>query len=104
VEQEVGSAFLTNLNAGGETVPSVTYTVIESNADEVVTPYTSAFLPAASNVTNILVQNQCILDGSDHLEIAYDPIALTDVLNALDPAHKRSIPCQVVLPITGPVL
>lgn len=104
VEQEVGSAFLTNLNSGGETVSSVTYTVIESSADEVVTPYTSAFLPAASNVTDILVQNQCILDGSDHLEIAYDPIALTDVLNALDPARKRSIPCQVVLPITGPVL
>lgn len=104
VEQEVGSAFLTNLNSGGETVSSVSYTVIESTADEVVTPYTSAFLPAAANVTNILVQNQCILDGSDHLEIAYDPIALTDVLNALDPAHKRSIPCQVVLPITGPVL
>jgi triacylglycerol esterase/lipase EstA (alpha/beta hydrolase family) len=103
VEQEVGSAFLTHLNAGGETVGSVTYTVIESNADEVVTPYTNAFLPAAPNVTNILVQNQCILDGSDHLEIAYDPIALTDVLNALDPAHPQAIPCQPVLPITGPV-
>ena len=104
VEQEVGSSFLANLNAGGETVPSVSYTVIESDADEVVTPYTNAFLPAASNVKNILVQNQCALDGSDHLEIAYDPIALTDVLNALDPSHPRSIPCQVVLPVTGPVL
>jgi triacylglycerol esterase/lipase EstA (alpha/beta hydrolase family) len=104
VQQEVGSAFLTKLNAGGGTVPSVGYTVIESNADEVVTPYTNAFLPAASNVTDILVQNQCLLDGSDHLEIAYDPIALTDVLNALDPAHKHAIPCQIVLPITGPVL
>jgi len=104
VEQEVGSSFLTTLNAGGETVPSVKYTVIETNADEVVTPYTNAFLPAASNVTNILVQNQCVLDGSDHLEIAYDPIALTDVLNALDPSAHLPIPCQPVLPVTGPVL
>ena len=104
VEQEVGSAFLDNLNAGGETVSSVDYTVIESNADEVVTPYTNAFLPAASNVTNILVQNQCALDESDHLEIAYDPIALTDVLNALDPSDPQPIPCQVVLPVTGPLL
>jgi triacylglycerol esterase/lipase EstA (alpha/beta hydrolase family) len=103
VEQEVGSSFLASLNAGSETVPSVGYTVVESDADEVVTPYTNAFLPAASNVKNILVQNQCVLDGSDHLEIAYDPIALTDVLNALDPSHPRSIPCQVVLPVTGPV-
>ena len=28
--------------------------------DEVVTPYTNAFLPAAPNVTNITVQNQCL--------------------------------------------
>jgi triacylglycerol esterase/lipase EstA (alpha/beta hydrolase family) len=104
VEQEVGSSFLTALNAGGETVPSVSYTVIESKDDEVVTPYTNAFLPAASNVTNILVQNQCPLDGSDHLEIAADPIAMTDMLNALDPSAHLPIPCQVVLPVTGPLL
>ncbi|MEW1912464.1 hypothetical protein AB0442_29180 [Kitasatospora sp. NPDC085895] len=46
----------------------------------------------------------CPLDATDHLEIGYDPIALTDVLNALDPAHPRPIPCQVVLPVTGPLL
>jgi triacylglycerol esterase/lipase EstA (alpha/beta hydrolase family) len=103
VQQEVGSSFLTGLNAGGETVSGIQYTVIESRDDEVVTPYTNAFLPAAANVTNILVQNQCALDQTDHLEIGYDPIALTDVLNALDPAHQRSIPCQIVLPITGPL-
>jgi len=45
VEQEAGSAFLASLNAGGETVAGVGYTVIESRYDEVVTPYTSAFLP-----------------------------------------------------------
>jgi triacylglycerol esterase/lipase EstA (alpha/beta hydrolase family) len=41
VEQEAGSPFLTALNAGGETVPGVQYTVIESADDEVVTPPTS---------------------------------------------------------------
>lgn len=104
VEQEEGSPFLTALNAGGETVPGVQYTVIESTDDEVVTPYTNAFLPAAPNVSNILLQNQCALDATDHLEIAADPIALTDVLNALDPAHPRAVPCEVVLPVTGPLL
>ncbi|WP_329369696.1 alpha/beta fold hydrolase [Streptomyces sp. NBC_00669] len=103
VEQEVGSDFLTSLNSGGETVPGVTYTVITTTGDEVVTPYTNALLPAAPNVTNITVQDQCGLDASDHLEIAYDPIALTDVLNALDPAHPRPVPCEVVLPVTGPL-
>ncbi|QMU70905.1 triacylglycerol lipase [Streptacidiphilus sp. P02-A3a] len=104
VEQEQGSSFLTALNAGGETAPGVQYTVIESTDDEVVTPYTNAFLPAAPNVSDILLQNQCALDSTDHLEIAADPIALTDVLNALDPAHPRPVPCEVVLPVTGPLL
>ena len=102
VQQEAGSSFLTSLNAGGETVSGVTYTVIESRDDEVVTPYTSAFL-SGPGVTNITVQNQCPLDLSDHLEIAADPVALADVLNALDPAHPVRVPCLVVLPITGPV-
>ena len=87
---------------GGNTVPGVTYTVIESRDDEVVTPYTSAFL-SGPGVTNITLQNQCPLDLTDHLEIAADPVALADVLNALDPAHPVHVPCLVVLPITGPV-
>ena len=102
VQQEAGSAFLANLNAGGDTVAGVSYTVIESRNDEVVTPYTSAFL-SGPGVTNITLQNQCVLDQSDHLEIAADPVALADVLNALDPAHPVRVPCLVVLPITGPI-
>ncbi len=65
-EQEAGSSFITNLNAGGETAPGVNYTVIESDNDEVVTPYTSAFVAPASNVTNILLQSQCSLDQGEH--------------------------------------
>src|SRR5512142_871036 len=67
VEQEVGSSFLTKLNSGGDTVSGVQYTVIESTGDEVVTPYTSAFL-SGPNVTDITVNNQCSSDMSDHLE------------------------------------
>jgi triacylglycerol esterase/lipase EstA (alpha/beta hydrolase family) len=37
-EQDAGSAFLANLNAGGDTVPGPSYTVIETRDDEVVTP------------------------------------------------------------------
>ncbi len=44
-EQFVGSAFLANLNAGGRHYPGVSYTVIETRYDEVLTLYTSAFLP-----------------------------------------------------------
>ena len=102
VEQESGSPFLAKLNAT-PTVPAVQYTVIESTGDEVVTPYTNAFLPAAPNVTNITVNDQCSADHTDHVEIAADPVALADVLNALDPAHPVTVPCVTVLPLTGPV-
>ncbi|HLH82398.1 MAG TPA: alpha/beta fold hydrolase [Trebonia sp.] len=102
VEQEEGSSFLAHLNAA-PTVAGVGYTVIESADDEVVTPYTNAFLPAGPGVTNITVNRQCPLDLSDHLEIAADPVALADMLNALDPASPVKVPCLVVLPGTGPV-
>jgi hypothetical protein len=100
VEQEQGSAFLANLNAT-PTVSGVRYTVIESVDDEVVTPYTNAFLPAASNVTNITVNAQCPVDFSDHLEIAADPVAMADMLNALDPASRVRVPCLPVFALTS---
>lgn len=100
-EQEAGSPFITNLNAGGETASGVNYTVIESDNDEVVTPYTSAFLTPASNVTNILLQSQCSLDQGEHLSMPYDHIADADVLTALDPADPQHPACTPVLPVSG---
>jgi triacylglycerol esterase/lipase EstA (alpha/beta hydrolase family) len=99
-EQTAGSQFLANLNAGGDTVAGVAYTVIETRYDEVVTPYTSAFL-SGPDVTNVTLQNQCVLDFTDHLGIIYDQVALHDVLNALDPAHATKPPCVLVLPVLG---
>jgi triacylglycerol esterase/lipase EstA (alpha/beta hydrolase family) len=99
-EQEAGSTFLANLNAGGDTVRGVRYTVIESANDEVVTPYTSAFL-SGKNVNNILLQDQCALDQGEHLSMAYDHIADADVLNALDPTHAVTPACSPVLPVIG---
>ena len=91
VQQEEGSSFLAAVNAK-PTVPGVSYTVIESADDEVVTPYTNAFLPAAPNVTDITLQHQCPLDATDHVEIASDPVAMADMLNALDPASPVRVP------------
>lgn len=100
VQQEAGSSFLADLNSGGETVPGVSYTVIESRYDEVVTPYTSAFL-SGPNVTNIVLQDQCSLDFGEHLSMPYDHIADVDVLNALDPAVQTPPACYPVAPISG---
>jgi len=84
VQQIQGSNFLMNLNQA-PTTAGVKYIVIETNHDEVVTPYTNAFLPAGPNVQNITLQNQCSQDASDHLSIAYDSNALQDMINVLGP-------------------
>jgi triacylglycerol esterase/lipase EstA (alpha/beta hydrolase family) len=94
-QQATGSAFLTNLNAGDETPGSVAYTQVETRYDEVVIPYTSAFLSGA-NTTNVLLQARCPLDIAEHLSIIYDPVALRWVENALarkgpaDPGFRPS--------------
>jgi triacylglycerol esterase/lipase EstA (alpha/beta hydrolase family) len=99
-DQVAGSPFITALNAGGDTVAGVKYTVIQSRYDEVVTPYTSAFL-SGSNVTNITIQSQCILDLGDHLSMPYDHIVGRDVLNALDPSNAKAPLCTPVVPAVG---
>jgi len=102
-EQFQGSSFLNSLNAA-PTAASVQYVVIETRDDEVVTPYTNAFLPAGPNVQNITLQNQCAQDGSDHLSIPYDSNALQDMINALGAGSQSFQPtCASVGPIFGNV-
>jgi len=54
-------------------------------------------------VSRMGFQRQCKLDATDHLEISYDPVAMADMLNALDPAQLVRVPCLLVLPVFGPV-
>ena len=92
-QQLIGSDFLKDLNAGGETDPGVTYTVITTRYDEVVTPYTSAYLDAAPNVSNVKLQDVCPAEFTDHIGISYNDLAGRLVLNALDPAHAQRPTC-----------
>ncbi len=85
VQQQVGSPFETSLFADGDTVPGPYYAVIETSHDEVVTPFTNAFL-SGPDVTNILVQNQCPDDAVGHVGLFEDWPALQNVLNQLGPA------------------
>lgn len=102
-QQLQGSSFLTGLNRT-PTVPGVKYVVVETADDDVVTPYTNAFLPGAPNVQNITLQTQCSQDASDHLSIGYDSNALQDVVNALGPDSPDFRPaCAAVGPIFGNV-
>jgi triacylglycerol esterase/lipase EstA (alpha/beta hydrolase family) len=83
-QQVAGSAFMTQLNEGNQTPGDIDYTVVETKYDEVVTPYTSAFLPPGDRVTNVLLQDRCPADLSEHAALTDDPVALHWVLNALN--------------------
>lgn len=86
----------------------MSYTSIATDYDELVRPVTSDFIdPRCANaaygigVDNILVQQQCPTDLSDHLAIASDKVAAQDVLNGLDPQHAQPVPCTLTLPVVG---
>ncbi|GHC79446.1 esterase/lipase family protein [Streptomyces flavofungini] len=92
-DQIAGSTFLTKLNAGGDTVPGVRYTVIATKYDEVVTPYRSQFL-TGPDVRNVVVQDLCPVDLSEHVAVGIlDRVAHHEVANALDPAHATPTTC-----------
>ncbi|EST39796.1 hypothetical protein N566_00125 [Streptomycetaceae bacterium MP113-05] len=92
-QQVAGSDLLQRLNAGGDTVPGVEYTVIATRYDQVVTPYRTQFLDGP-NVRNVLVQDRCPVDISEHLTIALvDRVTWHETVNALDPAHATPATC-----------
>ncbi|MGV9877964.1 esterase/lipase family protein [Streptomyces sp. NPDC003006] len=100
-QQLRGSDFINRLNSLPDTVSGVRYTTLATTYDPVVTPYRSQFLdgPGARNIT---VQELCGNDFADHLALAYDHVALREVLNALDPGTARGPDCSTpVLPVLG---
>ncbi|KRA38717.1 MULTISPECIES: esterase/lipase family protein [unclassified Nocardioides] len=93
-----GSAFMEKMRGGtGVKVPGITYTNIMTRYDEAVLPYTSGFEPG---MTNVVLQDVCPLDFSEHGRLPRSPNVGQLVLNALDPAHATSVRCQLVLPLS----
>ncbi|WP_085506045.1 alpha/beta fold hydrolase [Thalassobacillus devorans] len=83
-QQLVGSEFLENLNHGDETPGNVSYTVITTKFDQVVIPYSSAFLEGPSTqVSNITIQDYYPLNLADHQSIVYDPLSYKFMFDAL---------------------
>jgi triacylglycerol esterase/lipase EstA (alpha/beta hydrolase family) len=81
-QQRAGSDFLTALNNPDETPGDVDYTQVETAYDEVVVPYTSAFLTPGAQSTNVTLQDRCPADTAEHLSIPMDPQAIAWVLDA----------------------
>ncbi|MEV6275299.1 alpha/beta fold hydrolase [Nocardia sp. NPDC051832] len=95
------SPFLRVLNADPAIAPDIRFTTIVSRYDEIATPYTTGQL-AGPNVRNIVLQDLCATDFTEHYELTADPVTVREVLNALDPANARPPFCTLVLPFVGP--
>lgn len=82
-QQVAGSSFMEELNAGDETPGAkVSFTQITTRYDQIVIPFTSAFLEGPKT-TNVVLQDKCPGDNTEHVGIIYDPVALQWVENAL---------------------
>ena len=89
-EQTEKSSFMAKLFGTGDPVVSgVKYVVIETTHDEVVTPYTHAFL-SGPEVTNITIQSQCPSDPVAHIGMFDDSPSLQNVLNQLSSSPNPS--------------
>jgi hypothetical protein len=52
-------------------------------------------------VNNIVIQDVCPRDRSDHLSLSYSKNVAQLILNALDPEHPHAIHCYQQSPMTG---
>jgi triacylglycerol lipase len=96
-----GSPMVKMLNAnGGPEVPGIAYTTIMTEHDELVVPYTSGVLPRPA--TNIVLQQVCPTDLSEHALEAVDPVVAQLIFNALDPAHAKPVSCGALPPFGPP--
>ncbi|RJO72086.1 alpha/beta fold hydrolase [Nocardia panacis] len=93
-QQLVGSEFLRELNADGDTEPGIAYTVIASRFDDASAPPEATFLAAGPGATvdNVMVQDLCPSDRYDHASLPQSPTVGYIVERALDPGYRGN-PC-----------
>ncbi|HNP56960.1 MAG TPA: alpha/beta fold hydrolase [Gordonia sp. (in: high G+C Gram-positive bacteria)] len=97
-----GSPFLKVLNPDPAIAPDIDFTMIVTRYDEIATPYTTGLL-RGRNVRNVVLQDRCATDYTEHSEMTADPIAVREILNALHPATAVPARCTTVLPFIGPI-
>jgi hypothetical protein len=94
-EQTAGSAFMRKVNQPPPEAPGPAwYTVVTTTHDEVVTPYRSQAL-AGDHATNVILQDACPADPTEHVGIIYDPVAIEWTVDALErpgAANPRFVP------------
>lgn len=100
IEAASGSEFLQELNAGGSPyAPGVKYTNITTRYNWGM--HGADGLVPGAGATDIVVQDGCESDYSEHDGIGASPRAFGFALNALDPENPRPAPCGLVIPLLG---
>ncbi|MGH3976484.1 MAG: hypothetical protein ACRDS9_24665 [Pseudonocardiaceae bacterium] len=115
-QQSIGSRFLTALNAGQETFAGISYTVVCTRLDEIVTPNLddndlSALHIGAGQISNVAIQDICVTNTADHLTVGTsDAVGYALALDAIDhpgpadPARiDRSVCIELLQPGVDPV-
>lgn len=92
------SPFMKKLHKGGMLQKGVKYTSIVTKYDELVVPYTNGTIKGARN---IVLQDVCAQDASEHFQVVSSRNVAQIVLNTLDPSRNRPIKCHTVLPFVG---
>ncbi|MFQ6396015.1 esterase/lipase family protein [Nocardia sp. KC 131] len=100
VQQAQGSPIMTELNAGGDTVPGVQYVTIGSRVDEMIQPFENIAL-RGPGARNIVLQDMCAADLTGHFHMVYDPFVQQLLLDVLDPGHAPAPVCVPVALGTG---
>jgi triacylglycerol esterase/lipase EstA (alpha/beta hydrolase family) len=114
-QQETGSEFVKALNSYQETFPGISYTVVYTHTDEVVTPNlddngSSPVHGGGGEISNVPIQQICPLDVNEHLGVGtYDPVAYALAIDALDHAGPAdpsrispSVCTQLLMPGVNP--
>ncbi|TWG97094.1 lipase (class 2) [Nocardioides sp. J9] len=102
-QQVAGTELAEEVYADGDTRPGPHYTTIITKHDEIATPWTNQLLEddGTGNVDNIVLQDSCAKDRSDHLSIGFSERTWRFVVNALAPRDATPVPCIPVLPYWG---
>lgn len=86
-----GSKFMNTLNRDGEAIDGIKHTNIMTATDELVVPYTSGRMNDGGR--NIVLQDVCPADLSEHVAVAFDPVVAQLILNALAPGRAQPVTC-----------
>ena len=115
-QQTAGSEFTKALNSYQETFPGISYTVVYTHTDEVVTPNSddsgsSPVHGGGGEIANVPIQQVCPLDLNEHLGVgSHDPVAYALAIDAIghagpaEPSRISSSVCnQTLMPGVNPV-